>query len=140
MHGSRKRIVGALRFIHMIVGMQQFFPCDFIATARDHLVDIHVGLGAASRLIYYQRKVFVQLSADELVTHTCNQFSPLCVNHTQTPVGQSRCLFSTPKAWMISRGIFVEPILKFSKLLSVWAPQYLSAGTFTSPMVSCSMR
>ena len=48
--------------------------------------------------------------------------------------------FNMPKAWMISPGIVSVPILKFSKLLSVCAPQYLSAGTFISPIVSFSMR
>src|SRR5690606_3687179 len=32
------------------------------------------------------------------------------------------------------------PILKLFRERSVWAPQYLSAGTFTSPMVSFSIR
>ena len=32
------------------------------------------------------------------------------------------------------------PILKLLRERSVWAPQYLSAGTFTSPIVSCSIR
>ena len=44
------------------------------------------------------------------------------------------------KARMRSAGIFSVPMGKFSRLRWVWAPQYLSAGTLTSPMVSCSMR
>ena len=37
-------------------------------------------------------------------------------------------------------GIFCPPILKLFRERSVCAPQYLSAGTFTSPIVSCSIR
>ena len=40
---------------------------------------------------------------------------------------------------MISVGI-LSPMRKFSRLRWVWAPQYRSAGTRTSPMESCSMR
>src|SRR5690606_880776 len=44
-------------------------------------------------------------------------------------------------ASMISLGIEAEgPILKLLRERSVCAPQYLSAGTCTSPMVSCSIR
>ena len=50
--------------------------------------------------------------------------------------------FKTPKALVISRGMVSRPtpMGKFSWLRSVCAPQYLSAGTLTSPMESCSMR
>ena len=49
--------------------------------------------------------------------------------------------FSTAKARMISSGMgsLPAPIGKLFRLRSVWAPQYLSAGTFTSPMESCSV-
>src|SRR5690606_16783936 len=41
---------------------------------------------------------------------------------------------------MISFGIEAAgPILKLLRERSVWAPQYLSAGTCTSPIVSCSI-
>ena len=48
--------------------------------------------------------------------------------------------FKMAKAWMRSGGIFSSPMGKFSRLRWVWAPQSLSAGTATWPMVSCSMR
>ena len=41
---------------------------------------------------------------------------------------------------MISLGWRWPPILKFSKLRWVWAPQWWSAGTAICPIVSCSMR
>ena len=47
--------------------------------------------------------------------------------------------FKMAKARTISVGIFSVPILKFSKLLWVCAPQYFSTGTCTSPMESCSV-
>ena len=47
-----------------------------------------------------------------------------------------------PNACVISRGIvsIPTPISKFSWLRSVCAPHNLSAGTFISPIESCSMR
>ena len=50
--------------------------------------------------------------------------------------------FRMPKAWMISAGIvsMPTPISKFSRLLWVWAAHRRSAGTFISPIESCSMR
>ena len=47
-----------------------------------------------------------------------------------------------PKACMISAGMVSSPtpMGKFSWLRWVWAPQYLSAGTRTSPIESCSIR
>ena len=49
--------------------------------------------------------------------------------------------FSIPKARTISSGMvsIPTPMGKFSRLRWVWAPQYLSAGTRTSPMESCSI-
>ena len=49
---------------------------------------------------------------------------------------------SIPKAFIISSGIVSSPtpIRKLLRLLSVCAPQYLSAGTLTSPIESCSVR
>ncbi|KKI49339.1 hypothetical protein CHK_3191 [Christensenella hongkongensis] len=41
---------------------------------------------------------------------------------------------------MISRGITSSPISKFCRLLCVCAAQYLSAGTFISPIESRSIR
>src|SRR6266436_935199 len=43
-------------------------------------------------------------------------------------------------AAIISRGIRSLPILKCSSERWVWAPQSLSAGTFTSPRLSVSLR
>ena len=40
----------------------------------------------------------------------------------------------------ISRGMVSSPMGKFCRLRWVWAPQRCSAGTCTSPMVSCSVR
>ena len=48
--------------------------------------------------------------------------------------------FKMPKARRSSSGIRSVPILKFSWLRWVWAPQYRSAGTRISPMLSRSTR
>ena len=47
--------------------------------------------------------------------------------------------FWIAKANISSFGILSKPISKFSRLLCVWAPQYLSSGTLTLPKVSFSI-
>ena len=48
--------------------------------------------------------------------------------------------FCTPKARIRGKGMRSVPILKFSSERCVCAPQYLLAGTATSPIVSVSRR
>ncbi len=69
-------------------------------------------------------------------------FSSVIFSGFREWLAMAAAFFSTPKAWVISRGMvsMPTPIRKFSWERSVCAPQYLSAGTLTSPMESCSMR
>ena len=55
-----KRVVGGLAHIYVIVGVEQLLPRDLIAPVCEHLVHIHVALGAASGLPYHQGKVLLQ--------------------------------------------------------------------------------
>ena len=48
--------------------------------------------------------------------------------------------FTWARAWISGNGMRSVPILKFSSERWVCAPQRRSAGTFTSPMVSVSIR
>ena len=102
--------------------------------------------------------VFILLCVPEPVCQTTNGNWSLCLpsrisSHTapirsrfssvKTPASQfayAAAFFKNAKPSMISRGIVpAGPILKLLRERSVCAPQYLSAGTFTSPMVSCSI-
>ncbi len=52
----------------------------------------------------------------------------------------AQAFFIYANASITSLGISWSPILKLLLLRSVWAPQYLSAATFNSPIVSFSIR
>ena len=69
-------------------------------------------------------------------------FSALIFSGFSARFARAAACFSSPKARMISRGMvsIPMPMGKCSRLRSVCAPQYLSAGTRTSPMESCSIR
>ena len=69
-------------------------------------------------------------------------FSSVIFSGFKAWLARAAASFRIPNARTISSGMvsMPTPILKFSWLRSVWAAQYLSAGTFISPMESCSMR
>ncbi len=61
---GRKAVVGRLALVDMIVGMDRRFAAAraghrFVGDSRDHLVDVHVGLGARSGLPDDQREMIV---------------------------------------------------------------------------------
>jgi hypothetical protein len=58
--------------LDVIVGVNGLFAAhfaagDFDSAIGDHLVDVHVGLGAAAGLVDVQRKVVVKLAGDDFV-------------------------------------------------------------------------
>ncbi len=71
-----------------------------------------------------------------------SSFSSVIFSGFKAWLARAAASFRIPNARTISSGMvsMPTPILKFSWLRSVWAAQYLSAGTFISPMESCSMR
>ena len=69
-------------------------------------------------------------------------FSAVIFSGRRARLARAAAFFRMPNAWTISAGIvsMPTPIGKLLWLRSVCAPQYLSAGTRTSPIESCSMR
>ena len=69
-------------------------------------------------------------------------FSSVIFSGRRARLARAAAFLRMPKAWMISAGIvsMPTPMGKLLWLRSVCAPQYLSAGTRTSPMESCSTR
>jgi len=73
-NGRREGVVGALRLVHMVVGMHRVLGADPPAQELDgpipdHLVGVHVALGTGSRLPDGQREValVVELPRDHIV-------------------------------------------------------------------------
>src|ERR1700690_1595946 len=113
-HGSRKGIVGRLRHVDVVVGMNwRLAPdrraCKLAARVGDRLVHVHVELCAASRHPDVQRKHVLMLAREDLVTDLNNQLVTLVIE---------------PPACVIC----------------IRAPHSLLLGTSTSPRLSVSLR
>ena len=96
-HGRRKGIVGALGFVHIIVGMEHPASCQIRGTAGNDLVHVHIGLGTASGLIDHQRKMIVQFSLKNFIAHDKNIGRLLRRQHLQVHVSASRCILQIGK-------------------------------------------
>ena len=92
-HGRGKRVVGTLGHIHGIVGVKQLLPRQRVAPVGDHLVDVHVGLGAAAGLPDGQGKFLVQLSRGDLVAHPRDQLRAALIQLAHPAVGPRRRFF-----------------------------------------------
>src|ERR1700722_7777223 len=71
-HGSGERIVGRLRHVDVIIGMNwllrsQRAARQFNGAVRNHLIDVHVGLGAAAGLPDAQGKLVVKFAGNHFV-------------------------------------------------------------------------
>ena len=71
-----------------------------------------------------------------------SNFSSVIFSRFSLWFATAAAFFKTPKAWIISDGIvsIPTPMGKFRQERWVCAAQYLSAGTRTSPIESCSIR
>ena len=71
-HRGRERVVGGLRHVHVVVGVDRRLRAELAArhldgAVGDDLVDVHVGLGARAGLPDVQREVVVERAGDHLV-------------------------------------------------------------------------
>jgi len=95
MHGGGGSVVGRLSEIYMIVGMNRVFATESAAehlacAIGDHLVQVHVGLGAGSGLPHDQREVTVELSVDHLLGSIGDGFGQGFVEQPEFEIGQRR--------------------------------------------------
>ena len=93
MHHRGEYVVGGLRAVHVIIGMQRrvlaALPArQFVAAIGDHLVEIHVGLRAAARLPDRQWKLLGVLPGKNLVAHLHDQCTASVVQRAQRKVAQ----------------------------------------------------
>ncbi len=78
MHGRGESIVGTLGAVYIIVRMNRLFGTalaagQFDGAIGDHLVRIHIRLGAAARLPDDQREMRIQYAFDHFVRSAHNQ-------------------------------------------------------------------
>ena len=65
-HGGGKGVVGGLAHVDVVVGMHQFSPRQRVGAVCDHLIGIHVGLGAGAGLPDHQGEVGIQRPGNDL--------------------------------------------------------------------------
>ncbi len=97
MHGRRKCVVGRLRHIHVIVGMNGILAAELAArhldrAIGDHLVDVHIRLRAAAGLPHAQRKVIVEVPRDHFLRRLDDEIRPPFVKPAEIVVRQRRGL------------------------------------------------
>src|SRR6266852_9373960 len=71
-HGGGKRVVGGLRHIYIVIGMNRLLAAhnaagDFDGAVGHDFVDVHVGLRAAAGLPDAEREVVVQFAGDDFI-------------------------------------------------------------------------
>ena len=79
MHRGRKCVVGGLRHVDVIVGVDWLLTAhhaagDFDGAVADDFVDVHVGLGAAAGLPDTEREVIVELPTNYFVGRLRDEF------------------------------------------------------------------
>ncbi len=97
MHRGRERIVGGLAEIDMIVRMHRLLRAanatqQFTRAIPDHLVQIHVGLGAGAGLPDDQREMPVELPLDDFIGSGRDRIRQLRLDQLQLEIGE-RCRF-----------------------------------------------
>ena len=92
--GGGEGVVGALGHVHVVVGMDlRSLGGHPGAEVGYHLVDVHVGLGAAAGLPDLQGELPVPLVVQYLVAGGGDPAAPVLVQTAQLPVGQGGRLF-----------------------------------------------
>ncbi len=81
----------------MVVGVQLFLAQQLVAAPRDHLVDVHVALGAAAGLPHGQREVAVQRAREDFVAHLRDAGGAFLIQHAQVAIGLRGGLFENCK-------------------------------------------
>ena len=95
MYRGRKRIVGTLATVHVIVGMHGLLRVHlstrhFNRAVGNDFVGIHIGLGARTSLKHDQRKMIIKFSRDHLICSAHDEIDFLLWQFTQFPIGQRR--------------------------------------------------
>ena len=95
----------------------------FVGPIGDHLVEVHVGLGAGPGLPDHQRKMPVELAVDHLARGADNGAGAAPVEQPEFAIGFGRGRLTMPSARTIGIGIRSSPMRKFRRDRSVCAPQ-----------------
>ena len=91
-HCGRERVVRRLAHIDVVVGMHRCLGAElaaqqFIGAIGDHLVEVHVGLGARTGLPDHQRKMIVELAVDHLTRGADDGAGAALVDQSKLAIG-----------------------------------------------------
>ncbi len=91
MHRGRERVVGGLRHVDVVVGMNRVLAAQLAAgqldcPVRDHFVGVHVALRAAAGLPDPQREVGIEFAFDHLVRGLDDQLGPVARENPEVAV------------------------------------------------------
>ena len=83
-HGCREGIVRRLPHVDMVVWVNRFFAAFFAAQQFDgaignHLIHIHIGLCARTRLPHHQWKLVVPFACLNFLRHAHNGIGHCCI-------------------------------------------------------------
>jgi hypothetical protein len=100
-HRRRKRVIGALRLVDIVVGMdpqRASLPLQkLVGPVGDHFVHVHVGLRAAAGLPDHQGKMLVPLPLQHLIGRRRDGLRLLAVQFAQPLIDQSRAFLQYGK-------------------------------------------
>ena len=144
-HGRGERVVRALAAVDVVVGLDQLLGAEVTA---ENLV---------ARFATTSLTFMFDWVPDPVCQTTSGKWSSSCPatissqavaiavavsagKSVSSTFVSAAAFLSTANARMISMGMTPSPMRKFSRLRWVCAPQYLSSGTSTGPIVSDSVR
>jgi hypothetical protein len=127
-HGRREGVVRRLAHVDVIVGMHGLLGAHLAAqhfdgAVGDHLVGVHVRLGAGAGLPDDEREVIVELAVDHFLRGLDDGLAELRVELAERHVGFGAARLTMPSARTTGCGCFSQPILKLPSERCACAPQ-----------------
>jgi hypothetical protein len=131
--------------LHVVVGVDRLLGAHLAAehldgAVGDHLVGVHVGLGAGAGLPDDEREVIVELAVDDFLRGGDDGLAKFGVHLAQSMLVSAAARLTMPSARTMGCGCFSQPILKLPSERCACAPQYFEASTSMGPKVSVSVR
>src|ERR1700730_13189309 len=98
MHGGGKSVVGRLRHVDVIIGVNWFFVAYYSAgkldgPIGDDFVDVHVGLRATAGLPDAQREMVVQFARNDFISGLDDQLGLFCWKLAEVLIDERRGFF-----------------------------------------------
>ena len=95
MHRGRENIVRGLAHIDVIVGMDRRFGAaraaeNLVGAIGDHLIDVHVALGAGASLIDRQREMIIELAVEDFLRRLDDRSCPARIDEAKRAIGLRR--------------------------------------------------